>query len=77
MVEQYTPSLSHRVLEPSHGPTKSQPPFSFSLEVGEYNAFNDTFMIEQVIGFYFLEGIPNRFLAKGTTNLFQGVEGTT
>jgi hypothetical protein len=34
-------------------------------------------MIEQVIGFYFLEGIPNRFLAKGTANLFQSVEGTT
>ena len=66
--------MSHRVLEPSHGPTKSQPPFS--LEVG-YNAFNDTLMIEQVISFYFLQGIPNRFLAKGTANLFQSVEGTT
>jgi hypothetical protein len=47
------------------------------VEVGGYNAFDDTFMIEQIIGFYFLEGIPNRFLAKGTANLFQSVEGTT
>jgi hypothetical protein len=67
MAIQCTLSLSRLVLESLRGP-------ALDFVGGSYNAFNDTFMIEQVIRFHLLEGIPYGFLSEWTTDLFHGVQ---
>ena len=42
----------------------------------EHDAFDDTFMVEEVVCLNFLEGITDRLLAEGTANLLEGIEGS-
>jgi hypothetical protein len=42
-----------------------------------YNAFDDTFMVEEVVRSHFFQGISNGFLAEWTANFLHGVQRPT